>query len=494
MATAYNPSIVRDGLVLCLDAANPKSVPVFSVEVLVVAGGGGGGCDRAGGGGAGGLIYNSAFSVNPGTALTVTVGGGGAGGTNDTTKGTNGSNSVFGSLTAIGGGGGGSESNAGGTAGGSGGGGAYSDGTGGAGTSGQGFAGGTGRSSFPPGRAPGGGGGAGEAGQNGSQSITPSGAGARGGNGLQYSISGTATYYAGGGGAGSNIDGTGGPGAGAGGLGGGGTGGVTWSASPNGAAGNGSPGTPNTGGGGGGGTTADSGVGGAGGSGIVIVRYRGPQKATGGTITSVDGYTIHSFTTVGSTTFTPNATWSDILGNGITGTLTNSPTFSLANGGGVIFNGSNQYVDCGNSSLLQQSLAITMSAWVNPISSTGLGNIMAKNGNSAYRFRIENGSLWWYVSGIAAVGGSCPNNVWSHCTVTGDSSGLKAYVNGVLTASNASAFAPTAPAGGNLIIGAISASSETFNGTIATAQLYNRALSAAEILQNFNALRGRYGV
>ena len=74
---------------------------VNTVEVLVVAGGGGGGSDLAGGGGAGGLIYNSNFSVTPGTAYNVTVGAGGLGGQAvrmSTSVGTNGSNSVFNNL------------------------------------------------------------------------------------------------------------------------------------------------------------------------------------------------------------------------------------------------------------------------------------------------------------------------------------------------------------------------------------------------------------
>ena len=71
---------------------------VTTVQVLVVAGGGGG-CSSSygGGGGAGGLIFNSNYSVTPGGSVSYTVGGGGA-------IATNGSNSVFGTLTAIGGG------------------------------------------------------------------------------------------------------------------------------------------------------------------------------------------------------------------------------------------------------------------------------------------------------------------------------------------------------------------------------------------------------
>jgi hypothetical protein len=58
----------------------------------------------------------------------------------------------------------------------------------------------------------------------------------------------------------------------------------------------------NTGGGGGGGTRAGSENGAAGGSGVVILRYVGAQRGTGGTVTSAGGYTIHTFTSSGTFT------------------------------------------------------------------------------------------------------------------------------------------------------------------------------------------------
>ncbi len=158
------------------------------------------------------------------------------------------------------------------------------------------------------------------------------------------------------------------------------------------------------------------------------------------------------------------------------------------------FNGSSSYIDCGNSNVLQQSSAITMSAWVNPVSASGLGNIMSKNYNSGYRFRLDStNALWWYVSGNSVQGGNCPNNVWSNCVVTGDNSGLRAYVNGDLVSSNSVAFMPTDPIAGNLIIGSLGGA-EYFNGQISSAKVYSRALTSAEVRQNFNAIRARYGV
>ena len=220
-----------------------------NVEILVVAGGGGGGAGAnvPGGGGAGGMIYYPAYAVSG--SNSVTVGAGGA-------VGSNGGNSVFGTITAIGGGKGGTEYTNDAGAGGSGGGGAYNY-AGGAGTSGQGYAGGSGGvtgNTHPAG----GGGGAGGVGANGVNNQASAGAG---GVGLQSSISGTAVYYAGGGGGG-GWSGTTTPSAG--GTGGGGKGGSY-------GVDNATAGTANTGGGGGGGYTA--GVSKIGGSGIVIVRY-----------------------------------------------------------------------------------------------------------------------------------------------------------------------------------------------------------------------------
>ncbi len=226
-----------------------------NVELLVVGGGGGG---SMGGGGAGGLIYHSAYAITP-TSYTVTIGSGGIGKGNGTNA-SNGGNTVFGGLTAIGGGGGGGNSlngNSGGSGGGCGIGGVNY--VAGQGTSGQGNAGGNSiynSSPYPTG----GGGGAGAVGQD-AQSSTQAGAG---GIGLSYTISGSPVYYAGGGGGGAQN--SGGFGA-AGGLGGGGAGcGTPGCAGVN--------GTANTGGGGGAGDAP--GVGGSGGSGVVIVRYLTP--------------------------------------------------------------------------------------------------------------------------------------------------------------------------------------------------------------------------
>ena len=259
----------------------------YAVDYLIVAGGGGGGgSDCGGGGGAGGYVSGTNVLLNGTTTYAITVGGGGAAGD----PGASGSNSsITGTslslITALGGGGGGkgnvnNTTNGIGQPGGSGGGGGWGARAGGAGTSGQGNNGGQGNGSQSGSTSGGGGGGAGAAGDN---NTAP----ANGGVGLQW-LNGS--YYAGGGGAGTDTTDS------AGGNGGGGRGGK------------GSPavtsvaGTANTGGGGGGGRGYSGDGGKAGGSGIVIIRYAGTQRGTGGTVTSVGGYTYHTFTSSGSYT------------------------------------------------------------------------------------------------------------------------------------------------------------------------------------------------
>lgn len=261
----------------------------YDVDYLIVAGGGGGGgATRGAGGGAGGMLTGTT-TLNKGTQYNFVIGSGGASGVYSTSTiatqtGANGSNSTAFGLTAIGGGRGrGGDSQGIGGSGGSGGGDWYPGYGGGSGTTGQGNDGGSGGGSPPYG---GGGGGAGQAGGD-----FNSGSGGYGGNGLQSSITGTATYYAGGG---SSADYQANSGYSAG-LGGGGVGrnavGTTVGIAP-------SNGTANLGGGGG--------ASGNGGSGVVILRvltsvYSGTTTGSP-TITTDGSYTVIKFTASGSYT------------------------------------------------------------------------------------------------------------------------------------------------------------------------------------------------
>ena len=498
-------SIVSSNLVLYLDPSLPSSFTINEVEVLVVAGGGGGGGRHAGGGGGGGLIYVNSYSVTPGSVISVTVGSGGAaapyGG-----RGGNGQDSIFGSLTAIGGGGGGGYADGAatviGASGGSGGGGAGANGlpggngSGGAGTAGQGNRGGDPWSSGWPG---GGGGGAGAPGQSPRNGLY----GGRGGDGLLYSISGYPRYYAGGGGGGgeNNIDLNGGLG----GLGGGGR--ATGAFSPT----QGQAGQANTGGGGGG--SRDQ-AGTAGGSGVVIVRYPGPQKATGGTITQVGGFTIHTFNSSG--TFTPltqtqlRTTFyglQDLSGNNNSAFKSGTITYSSNNNGSIVFDGTTGYLTY--KTPLNVGNTFTLNFWIKPTNktrqtifsnaypySTNKGFFICCPGNNGTDMFLSLGQDQKVTSSSI---GSIQTNVIQMITAVanGSNSLMKLYVNGVEVsyATQADANITLDYDSDIFTTGRRGLSNADYaNSEMYSLQIYNRALSVQEIQQNFNTTRGRFGV
>ena len=306
------------------DDVTMETPQTIDIEYLVIGGGGaGGGGHRGGGGGAGGYrnSYASETSgrnsstetpysfASAGTTITVTVGAGGAV-SSAANGGTGGSSSISASgqttITSYGGGGGGNyQSNAPTGTFGSGGGAGHSSSTnysGASGTSGQGFDGGDAPTSSNP--QGGSGGGAGANGQNGGNSSETA-----GGVGLSSSITGSAVFRAGGGGAGGYAAG----GYSSGGNGGGGNGGSSDASDPHsGVIDSGSYYYPVSGvdgtGGGGGGTADDSNptTRGRGGSGVVILRvatsdYSGTTSGSP-TVTTDGSYKVIKFTSSGSYT------------------------------------------------------------------------------------------------------------------------------------------------------------------------------------------------
>ena len=272
----------------------------YFTEILMVAGGGGSRGESGGGGGAGGLV-NLRTSFTVATAYTCTVGAGGGSGSGG------GASSIAGSgfttLSADGGGvSGGSVVGSGGN-GGSGGGGGWNNYLGGLTTGLSNInIGSNGGSNFSnAGRHGAGGGGAGK--QGNPTTGTDDRFNGAGGDGLwfgEWNVAGVSGdgYFAGGGGGGgehysggsnktvSSIGGQGGGGAGC-------FGGTANTGGTNGRA--------NVGGGAGG-QCGNSANGLSGGSGVVIIRYLGSQRGTGGTIHTSNGYTYHTFTSSGTFT------------------------------------------------------------------------------------------------------------------------------------------------------------------------------------------------
>jgi hypothetical protein len=479
-------SIISKGLVLHFDAKNQKNYILSEVEVLAIGGGGGGHehqYDDAAGGGAGGFVA-AVIPVFPSTAYSVTVGsGGGAGGGNGTS-------SSISSIIAYGGGGGGSHRGSAGGNGASGGGspGQYSNDIPVKGQAIYGDQGNDGGHSVSYG-----GGGGGGAGGPGAPCTTYQ-IGGNGGRGRASSISGTLKYYAGGGGGFAGQQGIGG-------IGGGGASGI----SPE----------QNTGSGGGGGKSTDGNRRATNGAnGVVIVRYPGPPKATGGnTITQVDGYTIHTFTSNG--TFTPLTTpanagavygLQDLSGNGNTGTITTGVTYNTANGGVFNFDGG----DASHIQIINTAGQVdfpgdfTVGLWIYPTQYHRTYQTMidtypggATNGWIFTTMYSSSQVISWYTEGSAwqPSGTAVTLNDWNYVVASRIGTTVKLYKNATEIHSHSDS---SNIRGG---VGRIGRGLDDGNnygnifGRISNVQIYKgKGLTAAEVAQNFNALRGRFGI
>jgi len=462
-----------------------------TASLLVVAGGGPGGPDvgtGGGGGGGGGVIYTTSASISANTTYTLVVGDGGARGTNASPgAATQGKNSDFGSFSAVGGGRGGAKDNYNGGNGGSGGGGAaYANFTAGSGTAGQGNNGGAGQNT---GFGAGGGGGAGAAGSAGS-----GGSGGNGGNGLAFSISGVSTYYGGGGGGGSEAGGSG-----TGGLGGGGNAGT----SPQ-------NGTDGLGGGGGGRTSppyAQDGT--EGGSGVVVVRYKYKQS------TYVSGSALKQYIDPWASPQSGTTVY-DLSGNGNNATKVNSIAVVGTGGGGDsgwqlnVTGGSAKSLNLGlnntdfntNGGSLEVWFKIDTASWdsepgmiyqyrVSPDRQFGMG--MKSTANKTFYSQIQGSTTAAEVNPT----GDKADGVWRQFVVAlaAGGAGYRLYVNGTdiggstTTVGNVNADAPFYAGGriGSFVRGYADA-------WMGLTRVYTKQLSAAEVLQNYNANKADYGL
>jgi len=534
MSIFGGPAIVKDDLNLYMDAANSKSITNedLEVEYLIVAGGGGGGGVIGGGGGAGGLLNGFTTATIANGDYTIVVGAGGAGGTGWNTSGqagkVGGNSTVF-SLTANGGGGGrhyGSATTSTVVNGGSGGGGANGGTNGGTGVAGQGYNGGGGGTS----NVGGGGGGAGSAGSNANNSLGRGGHGGVGkyfGNILGNSV-GYNGWFADGGGGGVRYNRTRGLG-----LNGAGDGGNHNNDTLSSGITNAAINTGSGGGGAGYSGSSNSRIGGNGGSGVVIIKYLGPQKAAGGdTIFNYEGYTVHVFKSSG--TFTVGEAWGDLTKQNFKTNLINGPSLNRNIAKGVIyFDGTNQYMrpNVSHSYLASSTLSVFFKALSVNVSSNNanykqatiigyrhnggyfsptLGSLILRSTNNGSSYHLL-ASLITTSQVYRSTSYTVPINQWMYVALVKDLEDglLKIYFNGLLVRTQT--FDTTTYAqwtsvgnyiGANILDIGKSSNTNTsqgwgndyFHGYMSNIRLYGRVLTNKQILRNYNALKGRFGL
>ncbi len=193
----------------------------------------------------------------------------------------------------------------------------------------------------------------------------------------------------------------------------------------------------------------------------------------------------------------------NLIDTSIVGSFTNGPVYDSANKGSIYFDGSNDRISFSFNSILDISQSITIEAYFKPSSYpsgvSGGGMIVTKVASYYLEF-ASNGKIRVYFDGLSSPGyhesnSTVPLNKWTHAVVTRDSSNstINIYINGVLDRTISSITGNiTVQQTYNLAMGAWSGSGYQFNGLIAVGKIYNRALSAAEILQNYNVTKKRF--
>ena len=220
----------------------------------------------------------------------------------------------------------------------------------------------------------------------------------------------------------------------------------------------------------------------------------GPDVIENGLVLALDASDINSYPGSGTT-------WYDLSGNGNNGTLTNGPTYSSDDGGYFSFDGSNDYVNCGNSTTLDMSTEVTLIHWLKWNVSTWSPFIGKGTSPTACNYRVWLGSDKGfdveltndnYKPLFTLTSTELPSNSWCCLGMRFKSDGtLSGFFNGIKKNTVTKSIGSTNS--GNLLIG-VDAGTSHGGGGISCVQLYNRALSDSEIQQNFNALRGRFGI
>ncbi len=244
-----------------------------------------------------------------------------------------------------------------------------------------------------------------------------------------------------------------------------------------------------------------------------------PSIVTNGLVLCLDAGNAKSYPGSGTT-------WTDLSGRGNNGTLTNGPTYSSANGGSIVFDGTDDYVNTtlSNTTFTSLNCSLELFFYTNTIKSNTFTTLAGQRCNSDAKtilgLWIESRNSWAgnYLSNYGIIGitfgttitpqfavksppGSILNNTWYHTVLVSSTTDTKLYINGNLISTVVSSGSLDTSVSGTFGVGCYGISQGILqyptylsNQNISSVKVYNRSLSETEIQQNFNALRSRYGI
>jgi hypothetical protein len=224
-----------------------------------------------------------------------------------------------------------------------------------------------------------------------------------------------------------------------------------------------------------------------------------PKIVTDGLVLSLDAGNTKSYPGSGTA-------WFDKSGYGNNGTLTNGPTFSSDNLGSIVFDGVDDYTLI-NKTFMADAPSGTFDIWFNLTTTSGaaystVSNILIgkpSTPDNSFGFAAGSGNLKLRLGNVTNLTSTVSINTgtWQSAHAVWDSTGMSIYQNGVLVANTVvSGLTWFGGSTYDTVLGRnfIGSSNGSFTGKIASTKVYNRALSAAEVQQNYNALKGRFGL
>lgn len=220
---------------------------------------------------------------------------------------------------------------------------------------------------------------------------------------------------------------------------------------------------------------------------------------TNGLVLNLDAGFTPSYSTSG-------VTWYDVSNGGNNGTLTNGPTFNSSNGGNIVFDSTDDYGTVSYNSNLDLINTVSLQTWVKYTTTSNTILIEKSNNNTHYQlqifdsnqgtpgiagqlvFMLQPNESNWVTSGVVTNDGN-----WHHVVGTYNRTSTTSiiYIDGVLTNTNSSITTGPTSNAQPLLIGSRSGVGG-FGGSIANILIYNRVLSASEVLQNYNAQKSRF--
>jgi hypothetical protein len=227
----------------------------------------------------------------------------------------------------------------------------------------------------------------------------------------------------------------------------------------------------------------------------------GPATVLSGLVLELDAGNIKSYPTTGTT-------WFDKSGNANNGTLVNGPTFNTGSLGSIVFDGVNDTLTTNYNPNFSYSSGqdFSLESWFYlDLSSYNIALTCMRTGGAGWVWAVRsissnlvfswfNGSAWVDLNSLSSQ--IIPSGKWNLGNMTYETSTntLKFYLNGVFIGNftAGTSFSNTAP----ITLIRWDGSSSGFSNTqqVAKFSVYNRALSADEVLQNYNATKGRFGL